>query len=96
MMRGIHWFNDEAGDYDQQEREYSSSYATMLSKITGEARTHFEREVRDVVFDKAYPLMSEIEEDEETIVLKVMVTLRKGCGPIVSVTSETQPVGQAE
>ncbi|WP_114947270.1 hypothetical protein [Microvirga calopogonii] len=94
MLRGVPWYNDEGGDYSLQEENHSASFATLIAKITGTSRSHFQREVQSAVQDKAYSLMSDVEGDEETIVLKVMVSLKKGGSPVVTVERDA-PV-QAE
>jgi hypothetical protein len=95
MVRGVPWYNDEGGDYSLQEANHSASFATLVARITGASRTHFQREVQSAVLDKAYSLMSEVEGDEETLVLKVMVNLKKGGSPIVTVERETSPQAEA-
>jgi hypothetical protein len=40
-------------------------------------------------------MMSDVEGDEETIVLKVVVNLKKGGSPVVSVERDPQPEAQA-
>jgi hypothetical protein len=95
MIRGVPWYNDEGGDYALQEENHSASFATLVARITGASRSHFQREVQSAVLDKAYSLMSEVEGDEETIVLKVMVNLKKGGSPSVTVERETSPQSEA-
>jgi hypothetical protein len=95
MLRGVPWYNDEGGDYSLQEENHSASFATLVARITGASRSHFQREVQSAVLDKAYALMGEVEGEEETIVLKVMVSLKKGGSPIVTVERDTQPQAEA-
>ena len=90
IERCIRWYNDEGGDYSLQEENHSASFATLVAKITGASRSHFQREVQSAVLDKAYSLMSEVEGDEETIVMKVVVNLKKGGSPVVTVERDTQ------
>lgn len=94
QIRGVPWYNDEGGDYSLQKENHSASFATLIAKITGTSRSHFQREVQSVVLDKAYSLMSDVEGEEETIVLKGMVSLKKGSSPVVTVERDA-PV-QAE
>jgi hypothetical protein len=95
MIRGVPWYNDEGGDYSLQEENHSASFATLVAKITGASRSHFQREVQSAVLDKAYALMGEVEGEEETIVLKVMVNLKKGGSPVVTVERDTPPQAEA-
>jgi hypothetical protein len=95
LLRGVPWYNDEGGDYSLQEENHSASYATLVAKITGASRSHFQREVQSAVLDKAYALVSEVEGDEETIVMKVVVNLKKGGSPVVTVERDTQPQAEA-
>jgi hypothetical protein len=91
MLRGVPWYNDEGGDYALQEENHSASYTTLVARITGASRSHFQREVQSAVLDKAYALMSDVEGDEEPIVLKVMVSLKKGGSLTVTVERDTPP-----
>ena len=59
------------------------------------SRTHFQSEVQSAVLDKAYALTADVEGVEETIVLKVMVSLKKGGSPVVTVERDTQPEAEA-
>jgi hypothetical protein len=93
MIRGVPWYNDEGGDYALQEENHSASFATLVAKITGASRS--QREVQSAVLDKAYSLMGDVEGEEETIVLKVMVNLKKGGSPVVTVERDTQPQAEA-
>jgi hypothetical protein len=95
LVRGVPWYNDEGGDYALQEVNHSASFATLVAKITGASRSHFQREVQSAVLDKTYSLMGEVEGEEETIVLKVMVSLKKGGSPVVTVERDTQPTAEA-
>jgi hypothetical protein len=91
LLRGVPWYNDEGGDYSLQEENHSASFATLIARITGASRSHFQREVQSAVLDKAYALMSDVEGGEETIVMKVVVNLKKGGSPVVTVERDTQP-----
>jgi hypothetical protein len=95
LLRGVPWYNDEGGDYSLQEENHSASFATLVARITGASRSHFQREVQSAVLDKAYALMGEVEGEEETIVLKVMVNLTKGGSPVVTVERDTPPQAEA-
>jgi hypothetical protein len=95
LVRGVPWYNDEGGDYSLQEENHSASFATLVARITGASRSHFQREVQSAVLDKAYVLMGEVEGEEETIVLKVMVNLKKGGSPVVTVERDTPPQAEA-
>jgi hypothetical protein len=95
MLRGVPWYNDEGGDYSLQEENHSASYATLVARITGASRSHFQREVQSAVLDKAYALMTDVDGEEETIVMKVVVNLKKGGSPVVTVERDIQPEAQA-
>jgi hypothetical protein len=95
LLRGVPWYNDEGGDYSLQEENHSASFAMLVARITGASRTYFQREVQSAVLDKAYALMSDVEGDEETIVMKVVVSLKKGGSPVVTVERDTQPQAEA-
>ncbi|MFC1459368.1 hypothetical protein ACETIH_22235 [Microvirga arabica] len=89
------WYNDEGGDYSLQEENHSASFATLVARITGASRSHFQREVQSAVLDKANALMTDVDGEEETIVMKVVVNLRKGGSPVVTVERDTKPEAQA-
>jgi hypothetical protein len=95
MIRGVPWYNDEGGDYALQEENHNASFAKLVARITGASRSHFQREVQSAVLDKAYALMSDVEGDEETIVMKVVVSLKKGGSPVVSVERDAPVSAQA-
>ena len=95
LVRGVPWYNDEGGDYSLQEENHSASFATLVARITGASRSHFQREVQSAVLDKAYGLMSDVDGEEETIVLKVMVSLKKGGSPVVTVERDTPVQSEA-
>jgi hypothetical protein len=85
----VPWYNDEGGDYSNQEENHSASFATLIARITGASRSHFQREVQSAVLDNTYALMSDVEGDEETIVINVVVNLKKGGSPAVPVECDT-------
>jgi hypothetical protein len=64
-------------------------------RITGASRSQFQREVQSADLDKACALMNEVEGDEESIVLKVMVNLKKGGSPVAIVERDTPPQVEA-
>lgn len=90
LTRGVPWYNDEDGDYSLQEENHSASFAMLVARITGASRSYFQREVQSAVLDKAYALMSVVEGEEETIILKVLVNLKMGGSPAVAVERDTQ------
>ena len=95
MIRGVPRYNDEGGDYALQEENHSASYATLVARITGASRTHFQREIQSAVLDRAYALTADVEGEEETIVLKVMVSLKNGGSPVVTVERDMPPQAEA-
>jgi hypothetical protein len=55
MLRGVPWYNDEGGDYSLQEENHSASFATLIARITGASRSHFQREVQSASSTRRIP-----------------------------------------